>query len=227
MEILGFAAGPLQTNCYVATGFHSDAAIEGESTPCVIIDPGMGTFEQLKAECEKRGWVPEAVLLTHGHIDHTRDADSVAKHWDIPVYINSADRHMIANPLVGAGRNLGAMFRAGEMEVPEDIRDLEGDDELKFAGLAFQILHAPGHSAGCLMLRTSDGADEVVFSGDVLFAGSVGRTDLPGASHEDMMTSLREKVLSLDDDLMILPGHGPTSTIGQERATNPYLAQVK
>ncbi|WP_448850855.1 MBL fold metallo-hydrolase [Corynebacterium sp. 335C] len=225
MEILGFPAGPLQTNCYVATG-HDDAG-DGAARPCVVIDPGMGAHERLREECAARGLVPEAVLLTHGHIDHTRDVGEVVAEWDVPVLINSNDRFMLENPMIGAGLSLGAMFRVSEMTPPEDIRDLEDGDEVKYGGLVFSVIHAPGHSPGCVMLRVSDGADEVIVSGDVLFAGSIGRTDLPGADPEAMMASLRDRVLPLEDHLPILPGHGPTSTIGDERASNPFLAQVR
>lgn len=229
MEILGFPAGPLQTNCYIATGHGGPAdepAPAGGARPCVIIDPGMGAHEQLVAVCRERNLRPEAVLLTHGHIDHTRDVDAVAREWDLPVYLNSHDRFMLDNPIIGAGRDLGAMFNVADMQVPGDIRDLEDGEEVKFGGLAFAVIHAPGHSPGCVMLRATDGDQEVVFSGDVVFAGSIGRTDLPGADPALMLASLRDKVLPLEDELTILPGHGPTSTIGAERQSNPFLAQV-
>lgn len=224
MEILGFPAGPLQTNCYVATGYASD---DGSPSACVIIDPGMDALPRLRDELAARYLVPEAILLTHGHIDHTRDVGDAAREWGIPVYISPHDRFMLENPMIGAGLALGKMFNVAAMVPPEDIHDLDDGEEVKFGGLAFEVIHAPGHSPGCVMLRASDGADEVVFSGDVLFAGSIGRTDLPGANPEDMMRSLKERVLPLDDDLTILPGHGPTSTIGAEKASNPFLQQVK
>ena len=224
MEILGFPSGPLQTNCYVATGYAPD---DDAPTPCVIIDPGMDALERLKGELAERNLMPEAILLTHGHIDHTRDVGDAAREWDIPVYISPHDRFMLENPMIGAGLSLGKMFNVAEMVPPEDIHDLDDGEEVKFGGLAFEVIHAPGHSPGCVMLRATDGGDEVVFSGDVLFAGSIGRTDLPGANPEDMMRSLKERVLPLSDELVILPGHGPTSTIGQEKAANPYLQQVK
>ena len=129
--------------------------------------------------------------------------------------------------MIGAGLALGKMFNVAEMVPPEDIHDLDDGEEVKFGGLAFEVIHAPGHSPGCVMLRATDGGDEVVFSGDVLFAGSIGRTELPGANPEDMMRSLKERVLPPSDELGILPGLGPPSTIGQEKAANPFLQQVK
>lgn len=227
MEIIGFPSGPLDTNCYVATGHTMDGGGQDAPVPVVVVDPGMGAHARLKKEFAERNLVPEAVLLTHGHIDHTRDVGDVAREWGVPVYINSHDRFMFENPLIGAGLGLGKMFDVASMVPPEDVHDLEDGEEVKFAGLAFEVIHAPGHSPGCVMLRAYDGADEIVFSGDVVFAGSIGRTDLPGADPQAMMDSLRDRVLPLDDDLAILPGHGPTSTIGREKAHNPFLAQVK
>ncbi|WP_295628233.1 MBL fold metallo-hydrolase [uncultured Corynebacterium sp.] len=228
MEIIGFPAGPLETNCYVATGHSLEPGEAADGpTPVVVIDPGMGALERLRKECAERNLEPEAVLLTHGHIDHTRDVGDVAREWDVPVLISPHDRFMLDNPLIGAGLSLGQMFNVSAMVPPSDIGDLDDGEEVKFAGLAFEVIHAPGHSPGCVMLRATDGADEVVFSGDVIFAGSIGRTDLPGADPTAMMESLKNRVLPLDDALAILPGHGPTSTIGQEKAANPFLAQVK
>ena len=183
MEIFGFAAGPFQTNCYVATGAPE---MDDLATPCVIIDPGMGAFEVIRGEVEKRDWKPEAILLTHGHIDHVRDVAEAYTKADF----------------------------------------FEDGDEVKWAGLNFEVIHAPGHSPGCVMLHASDGEDEIVFSGDVLFKGAIGRVDLPGSSPEQMQQSLRDKVLPLADDLMILPGHGSASSIGEERATNPFLQNL-
>lgn len=227
MEIIGFPSGPLETNCYVATGHSMEGDAADGPIPVVIIDPGMDALGRLKAECEQRNLKPEAVLLTHGHIDHTRDVGDVSREWGIPVYISPHDRFMLDNPLIGAGLSLGKMFNVAEMVPPTDIHDLDDGEEVKFAGLAFEVIHAPGHSPGCVMLRAFDGGDEIVFSGDVIFAGSIGRTDLPGADPQDMMDSLKNRVLPLDDHLTILPGHGPTSTIGREKAHNPFLAQVK
>lgn len=222
MEIFGFPAGPFQTNCYVATG---TAAMEGIETPCVIIDPGFGAFNVVRAEVEKRRWKPEAILLTHGHIDHIRDVAEAAKYWDIPVMIHKADNSLLSDPSSGASR-FGHLFDMESMEAYRDAQFFDDGDEVKWAGLNFAVSHAPGHSPGCVMLRAFDGGDEVLFAGDVVFNGSVGRTDLPGSSPEQMRLSLKNKVLTLPDELIILPGHGPTSTIGDERKNNPFLQNL-
>lgn len=223
MDIFGFPAGPFQTNCYVATGAMT---AEGVATPCVVIDPGFGALNALIPELEKRRWAPEAIILTHGHIDHIRDVAQMAEHYDIPVFIHSDDEFFLHTPQ-SASAQMGAMFQIDQMKPYETATTFEDGEEVKFAGLAFSVIHAPGHSPGCVMLRTSDGADEVVFSGDVLFNGSIGRTDLPYSDPSAMQKSLVEKVMPLEDDLMILPGHGPTSTIGQEKAANPFLQNLK
>nr|WP_120492461.1 MBL fold metallo-hydrolase [Corynebacterium lactis] len=222
MEIFGFPAGPFQTNCYVATGA---VAMDGVDTPCVIIDPGYGAFDVVRAEVEKRGWKPEAILLTHGHIDHIRDVAEAAAHWDIPVMIHEADNFLLATPESGAS-TFGHLFDMASMSPYTQAEFYADGDEVKWAGLNVEVSHAPGHSPGCVMLRASDGADEVLFSGDVVFNGSVGRTDLPASSPEQMRLSLKNKVLTLPDELMILPGHGPTSTIGDERKNNPFLRNL-
>ncbi|MDO5029146.1 MAG: MBL fold metallo-hydrolase [Corynebacterium sp.] len=222
MEIFGFAAGPFQTNCYVATGAPK---MDELATPCVIIDPGMGAFDVVRAEVEKRNWKPEAILLTHGHIDHIRDVAQAAAHWDIPVLIHPEDNFMLANPKIGASQ-FAQLFDVDNMQAYSEAETYVDGDEVKWGGLNFEVIHAPGHSPGCVMLRASDGSDELVFSGDVLFQGSVGRTDLPGSNPEQMQQSLKNKVLPLPDELMILPGHGPASSIGDERATNPFLQEL-
>lgn len=222
MEIFGFAAGPFQTNCYVATGAPE---MDGLSTPCVIVDPGMGAFEVVRGEVEKRDWKPEAILLTHGHIDHVRDVAEASDFWDIPVFIHESDNVLLANPKLG-GSSFGHLFDIDSMQAYTEADFFEDGDEVKWAGLNFEVIHAPGHSPGCVMLRASDGEDEIVFSGDVLFKGAIGRVDLPGSSPEHMQQSLKDKVLPLADDLMILPGHGSASSIGEERATNPFLQNL-
>ncbi|WP_368065473.1 MBL fold metallo-hydrolase [Corynebacterium sphenisci] len=229
IEIIGFAAGPLQTNCYLVTGVAADpeAGAGAPGRPCLVIDPGMGAAARVRELCAEHGLAPEAVLLTHGHIDHTRDSTEVQREHGAPVRINAHDRFMVANPVIGAGLNLGAMFDVAAMDPPEDPGDLPDGAELALAGLTVRVSHAPGHSPGSVMLRVADGAEEVLFTGDVLFAGSIGRTDLPASDPAAMLATLRERVLPLPDELPVLPGHGPGSTIGAERAGNPFLAQVR
>jgi len=151
----------------------------------------------------------------------------------IPAYLHPDDRALLTDPMSGISAQtreaLAAMtdgaFSVGE---PDDLRPLVDGGELELAGLRFVVDHAPGHTRGSVMFRRAgeDGVPPILLSGDVLFEGSIGRTDLPGGDHSAMLRSLREKVLPLDDETVVLPGHGGTTTIERERATNPYLAAL-
>ncbi|MBV7295363.1 MBL fold metallo-hydrolase [Corynebacterium sp. TAE3-ERU12] len=224
MEIIGFVAGPLGTNCYVVLG---NPAHPGGPRPCLIIDPGMQAAAQVKQIVAEHNATPVAVVLTHGHIDHTRDAPGLANDFDIPVYLHDDDRFMFDDPMVGAPMGLDRMFDVAAMPSAKQVRHLPHGTSLSLAGIDFHLSHAPGHSPGSVLLRVDDPAQPVLFSGDVLFAGSIGRTDLPGSSPQQMMASLRDQVLPLADGLRVLPGHGPETTMAAERATNPFLAQIR
>lgn len=203
-EIYGFAAGPYKTNTYVVSN----------GPRAFIVDPGMHTRERLTQLAEDKGLEYEAVVLTHGHIDHTRDASSL----DLPVYVHPEDAFMLVDGS-GVSPESQQLFDAASMPPVKERRDLVGGETLSVAGLEFELLHAPGHSPGCVMLV----AEDIALTGDVLFRGSIGRTDLPHSDPAAMQRSLRGPVWGLDDGLAILPGHGPTSTMRRERATNPFL----
>jgi len=180
--------------------------------------------ERLLGEC---GRTPVAVLATHGHLDHVADAHTVSDAYGIPVWIHPADRHLLSDPVSGLGPELGplvsSLYGSETLPEPADVREWEDADWYGFAGLRWTVLHAPGHTPGSVLLHASDGHTSRLFSGDVLFAGAIGRTDLPGGSMSEMTASLRETVLTLPYDLAVLPGHGPRTSIGRECATNPYL----
>lgn len=203
-EIYGFAAGPYKTNTYVVAN----------GSRAFIVDPGMHTREKLEQLARENSLEFEAVVLTHGHIDHTRDAAE----FDLPVYIHPDDAFMLVDGS-GVSPESQMLFAAASMKQVADRRDLLGGETLSVAGLEFDLLHAPGHSPGCVMLV----AEDVALTGDVLFKGSIGRTDLPHSDHAAMQRSLRGPVWGLEDSLAILPGHGPTTTMRRERATNPFL----
>lgn len=203
-DIYGFAAGPYKTNTYVVSN----------GSRAFIVDPGMHTRERLEQLAREKSLEFEAVVLTHGHIDHTRDAAE----FDLPVYIHPDDAFMLVDGS-GVSPESQMLFAAASMKQVADRRDLLGGEMLSIVGLEFELLHAPGHSPGCVMLV----AEDVALTGDVLFKGSIGRTDLPHSDPAAMQRSLRGPVWGLDDSLAILPGHGPTSTMRRERATNPFL----
>ena len=225
MLVDGFPADAFGTNCYVlATG-------PGEQ--CVVVDPGIGVIDRLDALLTEHKLHPAAVLLTHGHLDHTFSVTPVCGARGITAYIHPDDRELLADPAKALSMDLTALF-GGRLPYtePEDVAPLRDGEVVTIAGLEFAVDHAPGHTRGSVLFRTA-GEDspfevpELCLSGDVLFAGSIGRTDLPGGDHAAMLTSLATKVLPLSDDTVVLPGHGPLTTIGRERAANPYLSGLR
>jgi len=234
--IAGFPANAFGTNCYVL------APARGEQ--CVVVDPGIGVVDRLDALLAEHRLRPAAVLLTHGHLDHTFSVAPVCGARGITAYVHPDDRELLADPAKGLSVDLTQLF-GGRLPYaePEDVAELADGVTLALAGLEITVDHAPGHTGGSVLFRLpgagpavrSDlalppggdwAAEQICLSGDVLFAGSIGRTDLPGGSLPAMVTSLRERVLPLADDTVVLPGHGPATTIGRERASNPYLIEV-
>lgn len=222
MLVAGFPAGSFATNCYVlATG-------PGEA--CVVVDPGQDAVEPLEGLLAEHRLTPVAVLLTHGHADHTFSVAPVCDGHDVPAFVHPDDRAMLADPAKGFSREAMAFF-GGRLELrePREVRTLEDGATLELAGVPLRVDHTPGHTPGSVVFSTAtaDGptgpGPEVILAGDTLFAGSIGRTDLPGGDHAQMLRSLREKLLTRDDAAHVLPGHGPATTIGRERASNPFL----
>ncbi|MEV1046542.1 MBL fold metallo-hydrolase [Streptomyces sp. NPDC049916] len=218
MLIAGFPAGAWGTNCYLV------APAAGEE--CVIIDPGHQAAQGVGETLKKHRLKPVAVVLTHGHIDHVASVVPVCGSHDVPAWIHPEDRYMMSDPEKALGRSIG-MPLMGELTVgePDDVKELTDGAKLGLAGLEFGVSHAPGHTKGSVTFGIPGAADvpPVLFSGDLLFAGSVGRTDLPGGDHAELLDSLARVCLPLDDSTVVLSGHGPQTTIGRERAANPYL----
>jgi hydroxyacylglutathione hydrolase len=220
--IASFPAGPWQTNCYLLA---TEPGAE-----CVVVDPGMDAVDQVAALVAEHHLKPVAVLLTHGHLDHTFSVTPLCRANDAAAWVHADDRRLLADPFRAMGPDTRDLVRrlSGRTSFaePDDVRELVDGSVVEVAGLRFDALHAPGHTPGSTMFRTDhpdERVDSVLFAGDVLFAGSIGRTDLPGGSHADMLDSLRTKVLPLPDSVAVLPGHGPQTTMARERAQNPYL----
>jgi glyoxylase-like metal-dependent hydrolase (beta-lactamase superfamily II) len=218
--IAGFPAGPWGTNCYVVA--------TGPGQECVVIDPGKDAAAGVEQMVREHNLKPVSVLVTHGHVDHMWCVAPVAGTYDATAWIHPADRHLLANPMAGMSRETTQMMLGGDYQwaEPDDVRELADLQELELAGVTFVVDHTPGHTQGSVTFRTPYGEQEIselMFSGDLLFAGSIGRTDLPGGDHPTMLRSLATKVLPLADDIVVLPGHGEQTSIGRERATNPYL----
>lgn len=228
--IASFPAGPLQANCYLVGA--SDR-VGG----CVVIDPGQDATDGVAALVGEHDLTPEAVLVTHGHFDHMWCASEVAGAYDVPAWIHPADRHLLGDPMAAISNESAQLLRQqlGMTDVPEfsepaDVCDATDGAVIEAAGLRFTVDHTPGHTPGTVAYRVAyDGPEDVselMFSGDFLFAGSIGRTDLNGGDHEAMLSSLTDKVLPLADDVVVLPGHGPQTTVGRERAANPFIAEI-
>lgn len=219
MLVAGFPAGSLAANCYVVA--------PGPGEECVVIDTGQDASDGVDEIVKEHRLKPIAVLLTHGHFDHTLSVVPVCGARDIPAYIHPDDREMLADP----GKGLNLMVRQqllGGLEIgePDDVRALNAGDSIDVAGLSLTVSHAPGHTEGSVTFGLPATAEtpDILFTGDLLFAGSIGRTDLPGGDHAAILRSLAEVCLPLPDDTVVLPGHGDQTTIGRERASNPFLA---
>jgi glyoxylase-like metal-dependent hydrolase (beta-lactamase superfamily II) len=191
---------------------------------CAIIDPGQDAEAGIEEILATHQLKPAAVLLTHGHIDHVWSVAPVCGAKDIPAYIHPADRVLLSDPAKGFPLGRGQQLFGGlEFTEPDDVKELTDGMTLDLVGLSLVVDHAPGHTKGSVAFR----APEVMFSGDLLFAGSIGRTDLPGGDHGEMLRSLARVCLTLADETVVLSGHGPQTTIGAERRGNPFLSGMQ
>ncbi len=225
MLITGFPAGPLAANCYVLA--------PGDGAGCVVVDPGQRASDPLRRLLADHGLTPVAALVTHGHFDHVGSVGEVCAEYDIPLYIGAGDEYMLADPwaavspelAAGIGQLLGPGERLEPIRPAEVITlGSEYDADLELADLSIAVLPVPGHTQGSVVYRVApEDGPEVLLTGDTLFAGSIGRTDLPGGSTPGILQSIRRQLLTRADDAVVLPGHGEASTIGRERASNPFL----
>jgi hydroxyacylglutathione hydrolase len=218
MLVTGFPAGSFQTNCWLV------AAAAGSEA--LVVDPGQDARDGIAELCRRHRLKPVAALLTHGHLDHVWTVAPLAGAHGIPAFVHPADRHLLTDPLAGFGPEARAAFGGLALQEPDDVRELADGQAVELAGLRLVVDHTPGHTPGHVTFRSAAEGDQPghLLAGDLVFAGSIGRTDLPGGSTEQMLASLASRFLPLDDETVVLPGHGPTTTVGRERATNPFLA---
>lgn len=202
--------GDFQTNCFCVRQ-------NEETSDCLVIDPGMGA-ELLVQLLKNNDYTPVDILLTHGHADHIGGVEKLRRHWpEVRVAIHKDDAAMLTSPAENLSLMAGVMVQAR----PAEILLNSEDTYYQAAGLRFKILHTPGHTSGGICLYASD--EHILFAGDTLFAGSVGRTDFPGGSHELLIEMIRQKLLILPGQTTVYTGHGPATTIGNEKASNPFL----
>ena len=200
-----FSDNPFATNCWLLSVEGTDEAL--------VVDPGFSP-ERVRALLEAAGKRPVAVLATHGHFDHVGAAGEFCGD-ELPLYIHEADRLALTDPVAwGAGHDAPAVGA-------KDVRSIVEGEELRLGGIRLEVLHTPGHTPGSVCFA----AEGFVFSGDLVFRGSIGRSDFPNSSSQDMDKSLR-RFLTLADPLEVYPGHGPMTSVADERRTNPFLLEL-
>ncbi|MBI5528047.1 MAG: MBL fold metallo-hydrolase [Deltaproteobacteria bacterium] len=207
MIFTGLEVGPLQTNCYIA----GDEA----SKEAAVIDPG-GDADRILAVLKKHGLKCTAIVITHAHFDHVGACAEIKEKTGAPVVTHVLEKDAL--PMQG---RMAMFFGAVMKDPPPPDRTVEEGDTIKVGSIEMKVIHTPGHSAGGICLAIE--AEKTVIVGDTLFADSIGRTDFPGGSYDDLIGGVREKIFPLGDDWKVYPGHGPATTIGHERRHNPFF----
>ncbi|MHC4363105.1 MAG: MBL fold metallo-hydrolase [Planctomycetota bacterium] len=209
MKVDRLILGAFETNCYVLR--------QGpDATDCLIIDAGLGAGEP-EDFLQENGLSPAGVLLTHGHADHIAGVPALRKSFpDVQVHIHKLDAEMLTGGKDNLSELAGILLRTEPAEFV-----LEEGDIIEQVGIRLHVLHTPGHTPGGISLYSKD--ERIVFAGDALFAGSIGRTDFPGGSTSQLLNSIRQKLFTLPDETLVYPGHGATTTIAREKAHNPFL----
>ncbi len=208
MEWRQIPLGLLQTNCYVLYNPQKD---------CIIFDPG-AEGEKLIAYLEKEQLKPQAILLTHAHFDHIGAVDEIRQYYKVPVYVHENEANWLTDSTLN-GSQLFMNGRSITVSPPDKI--IKKEEVLSIGGFTFEILETPGHSPGSVSFYVEN--MNTVFAGDTLFQGSIGRTDLPGGNQEQLLNSIKEKLLALPKETTVLPGHGPVTSIEKEVHFNPFI----
>ncbi len=199
-------------NCYIAHLANRD--------DCLVFDPGLDPGEILDY-IQQRNLRPAAILNTHGHADHIAGNGMLKERFpDAPLMIGHGDASKLSDPMGNLSGQYGLPFTS-----PDADRLLREGDRVNLAGMELEVLETPGHSAGHIVFVWKEPSPWVVFGGDVLFAGSIGRSDFPDGDHDQLIASIRDKLFPLPDDTQVLPGHGPVTTIGEEKRSNPFVGE--
>jgi hydroxyacylglutathione hydrolase len=209
MKLTVIPVTPFQQNCSLLVCEHTGSA--------AIVDPG-GDLSRINAKLVEGGWKLEKIFITHGHLDHAGGTAALAREHGVPIEGPHPDDAFWIEQMPAQAKMFG--FPAAETFKPD--RWLHHGDEVQFGQIRLEVLHCPGHTPGHIVFF--DVQDRLAIVGDVLFAGSIGRTDFPRGNHQDLIRSIRERLFPLGDDVRFLPGHGPMSTFAAERRTNPFVA---
>ncbi|AST92536.1 MBL fold metallo-hydrolase [Sutcliffiella cohnii] len=207
MQWLQIPLGPLQTNAYL---------LINDKKECIVFDPG-SEGEAFVSYMESQNLKPLAILLTHAHFDHIGAVEEVRNKWSIPVYIHELENDWLESPSL----NRSEFFQQGSIKTKKAEHVITEEKTLVIGDFAFTLLFTPGHSPGSVSYYHEPSG--IVFAGDTLFAGSIGRTDLPGGNHATLLASIHDKLLTLPEETAVLPGHGPATTIASEMDQNPFL----
>lgn len=199
--------GPIQTNCYL---------FSNDEKECLVIDPG-GDANKLISILQQQHLKPVAILLTHAHFDHIGAVDEIRNEWKIPVYVHKNEKDWLTNPSLNASQN----FMGGAVTVSEADELIKSEGTLTIGSFSLEVYETPGHSPGSVSYYSVEAG--LVFSGDALFAGSIGRTDLLDGNHDQLIKSIQDKLLTLPEDTLVLSGHGPETSIEAEMERNPFL----
>ena len=199
--------GPLQTNAYL---------LINDRKECLIFDPG-SEGQAFNSYLEENALKPLAILLTHAHFDHIGAVDAVRTHWDVPVYVQKKEKNWLGDPSLNGSQ----FFQLGPITANPADHLIQSEEKLVISNFELEVLFTPGHSPGSVSFYHE--ASRVVFAGDALFAGSIGRTDLPGGNHDQLIQSIHNKLLTLPEETTVLSGHGMTTTIEKEMDSNPFL----
>lgn len=205
MEFIRIPAGIYAANCYI---LYSKNTKEG-----IVLDPG-GSVEDILEKIKENDLKINYILLTHGHADHIGGVEELKKNLNVDVLIHKDDREMLEKPEI----NLSASMAMGPISIRAD-KLIEEGDIIEFGDVKGEVIHTPGHTKGGISIKF----EEYLVTGDTLFNGSIGRSDLIGGSHTDIMNSIKEKIMALDSELIILPGHGVPSTLLEQKKSNPFL----
>lgn len=204
-SVVSLTVGPLQSNCYV---------VRGGDGPAVVVDPGHADPRIRRVLDEEWACGLEAILLTHAHLDHVAGVPALRDAYDAPIFLHPDDRE-----LYDRAPEQGASFGLSVDPLPSPDRELAGGDSLELGGVSLDVRHTPGHSPGHVIFV----AAEEAYVGDCVFAGSIGRTDLPGGDSRTLLRSIREEILSLPSSTVLYPGHGPRTSVAREAESNPFL----